>query len=390
MAEQYLSQDPNAGLEDSGYISTDPNAGLEPKLEGGIVANALAGAGDVIKGFAQQFVPDLSLKHLATIAYGPINAQIQGYNALKSIVDTGEQIAEAEKTPPFSRERFAAGFNVAGQLGLLAAGGRAPKLAEIAGIEKPIEAVPQTPEPLATEVAAKQTETIPVGGEINAPTQTVQTNAPQQAAGVGIPAGGEVEVPVGAYGKAKVSPEIAQFIGNFGYGRSHLNQFLVNAYKAAEKGDQVGLNKNLRFLRDDLRSLGDEDFRENVQKVRDFFDFDFKPKEVIPNAEQIQGPARADVNVQLPGGESAREVYGGEMPANVGGEGVPQGGQGETLQQTQEVAPIPENLSYDEGVTVNGRKFRRENGFWIGEGDPNFMGGSEVRVHDPKFADEVS
>lgn len=230
MAEQYLSQDPNAGLDDQ-YLSTDPNAGLEPKPEGGIVANALAGAGDVIKGFAQQFVPDLSLKHLATIAYGPINAQIQGYNALKSIVDTGEQIAEADKTPPFSRERFAAGFNVAGQLGLLAAGGRAPKLAEIAGIEKPIEAVPQTPEPLVSEVAAKQTEIIP-----------------------------------------EAAPKV---------------------------------------------------------------------EEVIPNAEQVQGPARPDVNVQLPSGEVAREVYGGEMPANVGGEGVPEGGQGEALQQTQEVAKVP-------------------------------------------------
>src|SRR4029079_3983856 len=112
-----------------------------------VISNALAGAGDVIKGFAQQFVPKFDLKTLAGLAYLPVNAQIQGYHALKGIVDTAEQVKEADTTAPFSRERFAAGFNVAAQLGLLAAGGRAHTLKEIAlgKTEPEIAPVTETP-----------------------------------------------------------------------------------------------------------------------------------------------------------------------------------------------------------------------------------------------------
>ncbi len=152
-SEMAISTDPNDphfGLETD---VASPNFGLPQEEPKSVVENALAGAGDVLKGFAQQFVPKFDLKTLAGLAYGPINAQIQGYNALKGVADTVEQVHAAEQTEPFSRERFAAGLNVAGQLGLIALGGlKKPTLREVALGETP-EVMPQIPETPVPDVA---------------------------------------------------------------------------------------------------------------------------------------------------------------------------------------------------------------------------------------------
>jgi hypothetical protein len=67
-----------------------------------------------------------------------------------------------------------------------------------------------------------------------------------------------------------------------------------------------------------------------------------QPIEGIENAQQIESATRPNVDVQLPGGESAREVTGGEVPTTISGEGVQAGGQGETLQAPQEITPTAE------------------------------------------------
>lgn len=42
MAEDYLSTDPNAGLDDGEYLSTDPNAGQHADSGAGLAASGLA------------------------------------------------------------------------------------------------------------------------------------------------------------------------------------------------------------------------------------------------------------------------------------------------------------------------------------------------------------
>lgn len=113
---------------------SQPKSGVGQALE-----NAGAAALNVAKGFVKGFLPKFDTKSLVEIAFAPAAVASQTMQAAEGAIDAVKQVGEAEKTPAWSRERFEAGFNVAGQLAM------------IAGIKGGVEAAYRAP---VTDVAS--------------------------------------------------------------------------------------------------------------------------------------------------------------------------------------------------------------------------------------------
>lgn len=361
MAEEYLSTDPNAGVEDQ-YLSTDPNAGLEPQ---GGVGQALKNAGEALVETVKGFIPTTpkALAEFATPVVSGVENIAKAGRTLSDVVFGGKGVneavsqnipesqilAQADQTPPFSKERFAAGFGMLGNIamgGLLLKGVGKPLLSEITGV-KPVEAapeaVPQTPEPLVSEVAAQQ----PITEDVT-PTHTSQISTAPPDARTFIADrmlnGATREEALKEWQNAVSEHEtkMRQGLPEGSQVKTADGIFELESgglWRATESGGGKGVL--LGFPEGDILRIGSGIEGKSLPTGRVQ---SLEGGEI--NAEQIQGPARADVNVQLPGGESAREVYGGEMPPNVGGEGVPQGGQGEALLKAEEVKPYVKPSGY--------------------------------------------
>jgi hypothetical protein len=134
------SQIPTAGAPMPTPIQVPPYAeGQQQKKQGNILQNATNAAYQTGSEFIPHSMGDVArmLTPLTPFASAPSNIA-QGYDSVRSFIQGTpvNQIAQqvpginllkdADKTPPYSQERFAAGFQVLSQMGMLAAGAKAP------------------------------------------------------------------------------------------------------------------------------------------------------------------------------------------------------------------------------------------------------------------------
>lgn len=143
---------------------------------------------DTVKGFIHGLVPKTDLLSLAEIAFPPLMIQDEVYRQGKGVVDTVRQVHAADQTPPFSKERFDAGFNVLAQMGMLALGAKGGKEAITKGEPNAIErSIPQ----MESRETAQRVETRP-GSEVAGTGYSDQTvGAAQRAETRGDVPGGE-------------------------------------------------------------------------------------------------------------------------------------------------------------------------------------------------------
>ncbi len=197
--------DENAPKDESDWFAQNAPKPIEQQspVFGEIVSRAGEAALDVGKGLVKSVFHVPTLSEVASIALGPVGVGMRGaYEQLKSIPETIHQVQQAETTPAYSKERFAAGANVASQLAMVALAEPAirgfkaiqPSLAKVVEplIGKAPEPTVPEPSPVVEQVAteAPPVPEAPVATTAPLSTETIQpeevTNAVQEQSATGV------------------------------------------------------------------------------------------------------------------------------------------------------------------------------------------------------------